>query len=193
MPKSRAGNITMNYDQQGSGEPLVLIPYLAADYACYAFQVADYSKHFTCISVDLRGTGESDKPAGVYSTEMFADDVAALMQAIGIHQGAHLRALAGGGHRHVAGREISRPGQVTFAAQRLAQERCLSQDRRARLAGDGQGDEQRAGDGDPRDLPVVLHARAVCAETGVHPEPCPTSCAAGPSSRSTRSSRSPMR
>ena len=79
MPKIRAGNITMNCDQQGSGEPLVLIPYLAADYACYAFQVADYAKHFTCISVDLRGTGESDKPAGVYSTETFADDVAALM------------------------------------------------------------------------------------------------------------------
>ena len=89
MPKVRAGNITMNYDQQGSGEPLVLIPYLAADYACYAFQVADYSKHFTCISVDLRGTGESDKPAGIYSTEMFADDVAALMQAIGV-SGAHI-------------------------------------------------------------------------------------------------------
>lgn len=93
MPKIRAGNITMNYDQQGSGEPLVLIPYLAADYACYAFQVADYSKHFTCISVDLRGTGESDKPAGVYSTEMFADDVAALMQAIGIPK-AHIYGLS---------------------------------------------------------------------------------------------------
>ena len=93
MPKIRAGNITMNYDQQGSGEPLVLIPYLAADYACYAFQVADYSKHFTCISVDLRGTGESDKPAGVYSTEMFADDVAALMQAIGVPK-AHIYGLS---------------------------------------------------------------------------------------------------
>jgi hypothetical protein len=34
MTKVRAGNITMNYDRQGSGEPLVLIPYLAADYAC---------------------------------------------------------------------------------------------------------------------------------------------------------------
>ena len=89
MPKIQAGNITMNYDQQGSGEPLVLIPYLTADYACYAFQVADYSKQFTCVSVDLRGTGESDKPGGVYSTEMFADDVAALMQAIGIHK-AHI-------------------------------------------------------------------------------------------------------
>lgn len=93
MPKVRAGNITMNYDQQGNGEPLVLIPYLAADYACYAFQVADYSKHFTCISVDLRGTGESDKPAGVYSTEMFADDVAALMQVIGVPS-AHIYGLS---------------------------------------------------------------------------------------------------
>jgi 3-oxoadipate enol-lactonase len=93
MPKIRAGKITMNYDQQGSGEPLLLIPYLAADYACYAFQVADYAKHFTCISVDLRGTGESDKPGGAYSTELFADDIAALMQALGIPK-AHIYGLS---------------------------------------------------------------------------------------------------
>ena len=93
MPKVRAGNITLNYDQQGSGEPLLLIPYLAADCACYAFQVADYAKHFTCISVDLRGTGDSDKLAGRWSTEMFADDVAALMQAIGV-ESAHVSGLS---------------------------------------------------------------------------------------------------
>ena len=93
MPKIRAGNITMNYDQQGGGEPLVLIPYLAADCACYAFQLTEYSKQFTCVSVDLRGTGESDKPGGIYSTEMFADDVAALMQTIGI-QSAHVFGLS---------------------------------------------------------------------------------------------------
>src|SRR6188508_1826374 len=93
MPKVEAGGITMNYDQQGRGEPLVLIPYLAADHACYAFQIADYSKHFTCISVDLRGTGESDKPSGVYSTEMFADDIAALIQAIGVSK-AHVAGLS---------------------------------------------------------------------------------------------------
>ena len=93
MPKVRAGSITMNYDQQGSGEPLVLIPYLAAENACYAFQVADFSKRYTCISVDLRGTGESDKPGGVQSTEMFADDVASLMQAIGVPR-AHIFGLS---------------------------------------------------------------------------------------------------
>ena len=93
MPKIKANNITINYDQQGTGEPLILIPYLAADHACYAFQVAEYAKHFTCISLDLRGTGESDKPEGTYSTELFADDVAAFMQAAGIRK-AHIAGLS---------------------------------------------------------------------------------------------------
>lgn len=93
MPRVQANGITINYDQQGTGEPVILIPYLAADYACYAFQVAEYAKHFTCISVDLRGAGETDKPEGSYSTELFADDVATFMQALGISQ-AHISGLS---------------------------------------------------------------------------------------------------
>ena len=93
MPKVKANDITINYDQQGNGDPLILIPYLAADHACYAFQVADYAKHFTCISLDLRGTGETDKPEGAYSTEVLADDVAAFMGAVGIEK-AHISGLS---------------------------------------------------------------------------------------------------
>ena len=93
MPKVKVNDIAMNYEQQGTGEPLVLIPYLAADNACYAFQVADYAKHFTCISVDPRGAGETDKPAGAYSTELFADDIAGFMGALGIDR-AHVSGLS---------------------------------------------------------------------------------------------------
>jgi 3-oxoadipate enol-lactonase len=93
MPKVKVNGITMNYEQQGDGEPLILIPYLAADNACYAFQVAEYAKHFTCISVDPRGAGETDKPEGVYSTELFADDVSAFMQALGVER-AHVSGLS---------------------------------------------------------------------------------------------------
>jgi 3-oxoadipate enol-lactonase len=93
MPNIKLSKITMNYEQQGAGEPLVLIPFLAADNACYAFQVADYAKHFTCISVDPRGAGATDKPAGAYSTELFADDIAAFMQAIGVDR-AHVAGLS---------------------------------------------------------------------------------------------------
>jgi len=93
MPKVKANGITINYEQQGTGEPLVLIPFLTADNACYAFQVADYAKHFTCISIDPRGAGESDKPDGTYSMELFADDVAAFIQAIGIER-AHVSGVS---------------------------------------------------------------------------------------------------
>jgi pimeloyl-ACP methyl ester carboxylesterase len=93
MPKVKINDIAMNYEQQGTGEPLVLIPYLAADNACYAFQVAEYAKHFTCISVDPRGVGETDKPSGPYSTQLLADDIAAFMQAIGIER-AHVAGLS---------------------------------------------------------------------------------------------------
>ena len=93
MPKVKVNGITMNYESHGSGEPLILIPYLAADNACYAFQVADYANHFTCISLDPRGAGESDKPAGTWSTELFADDVASFMQAIGVEK-AHVSGVS---------------------------------------------------------------------------------------------------
>ena len=93
MPKVKANGITLNYEQQGSGEPLILIPYLSADNACYAFQVPEYAKHFTCIAVDLRGAGESDKPDGEFSTELYADDIAALMDVLGIAR-AHVMGLS---------------------------------------------------------------------------------------------------
>src|SRR6266540_3342472 len=93
MPTVRANDIDIYYEQQGAGEPMVLIPYLAIDQACYAFQVADYAKHFTCISVDLRGAGQTSKPPGPYTTELLADDVAAFMQAIGVER-AHVTGLS---------------------------------------------------------------------------------------------------
>lgn len=93
MPKVTANGITINYEQQGTGEFLILIPYLSADHACYAFQVAEYAKHFTCISLDLRGTGESDKSDGLLTIELYADDVAAFMQAAGISR-AHISGLS---------------------------------------------------------------------------------------------------
>lgn len=93
MPSVLAGDLSVNYETTGTGEPLILIPYLAADQACYAFQVGDYAKHFTCISVDLRGAGLTDKPAGTYTTELFADDIASFMHAIGVER-AHIMGLS---------------------------------------------------------------------------------------------------
>lgn len=93
MPKVKMNDINMNYEKQGSGEPLILIPYLSADHACYAFQIPEYSKHFTCFSIDPRGAGETDKPEGTYTTELLGDDVAGFMQAVGIDK-AHIMGVS---------------------------------------------------------------------------------------------------
>ena len=93
MPSVQANGMDINYEVQGGGEPVVLIPYLAADQACYAFQTPEYAKHFTCFTVDLRGAGMSGKPEGTYTTELFANDVAAFMQVAGIDR-AHVSGLS---------------------------------------------------------------------------------------------------
>jgi len=99
MPTASVGDIAMHYEMEGSGDPLVLIPYLSADHACYAFQMPEYSKHFTCIAMDVRGAGTTDKPAGRYTTEQSGDDVARLMDVLDIDRahvvGVSLGAAAG--------------------------------------------------------------------------------------------------
>jgi 3-oxoadipate enol-lactonase len=110
MPLISIDGLTINYDVQGEGEPLVLIPYTSADHACWAFQLPAYTEHFACIALDLPGTGESDKPAGPYSTETHADQIAALLGAIGIEQ-AHVAGMSFGAAvgMHLAARH---PGRV---------------------------------------------------------------------------------
>jgi pimeloyl-ACP methyl ester carboxylesterase len=110
MPQANVDGLTINYDVQGEGEPLLLIPYTSADHACYAFQLPAYTEHFSCIALDLPGSGESDKPAGPYSTEGYADQVAAFLGAIGIER-AHVAGVSLGAAVgiHLAGRH---PGCV---------------------------------------------------------------------------------
>jgi pimeloyl-ACP methyl ester carboxylesterase len=109
MPQVEVDGLAINYDVQGEGEPLLLIPYTSADHACYAFQLPAYTEHFTCIAVDLPGTGESDKPAGPYSTEGYADQVAAFVGVIGIER-AHVAGVSLGATvgMHLAARHPDR-------------------------------------------------------------------------------------
>jgi len=65
MPTVQANGIDIYYEVQGSGEPLVMIPYLAADQACYAFQGPAYAQNHTVFTVDLPlPPGASQAPGG---------------------------------------------------------------------------------------------------------------------------------
>jgi hypothetical protein len=47
MPQVEVDRLTINYEVQGEGEPLLLIPYTSADHACYAFQLPAYTERFS--------------------------------------------------------------------------------------------------------------------------------------------------
>ena len=114
MPRVEVDGLMINYEVQGEGEPLLLIPYLSADNASYAFQLPAYSERFSCIAVDLPGSGESDKPAGPYSTDGYADQVAAFLGAIGVERA------------HVAGVSLGATVGIHLAARHPGRVRSLS-------------------------------------------------------------------
>lgn len=81
----------------GSGEPLLLLMGLGASGDKWRDNVAVYKEHFTCIMVDNRGAGLSDKPNLIsYSIPEMADDAIAVLDALGIAS-AHVNGISMGG------------------------------------------------------------------------------------------------
>jgi 3-oxoadipate enol-lactonase len=66
------------------GKPrLVLIHSLALSGAIWDGVVSELSSEFEILVYDCRGHGESDKPAGPYTVELFSEDLAALLDSCG--------------------------------------------------------------------------------------------------------------
>jgi pimeloyl-ACP methyl ester carboxylesterase len=84
MPTVVSNGIKIHYEEQGSGDPLILIMGLGAPGSRWKDHAAAYEKHFRCILVDNRGAGESDKPHDPFTTKVMADDIAGLMLALSI-------------------------------------------------------------------------------------------------------------
>ncbi len=72
------------YQVRGGGPPLILLMGFGADGAVWEQHAAVYEQHFQCIILDNRGVGQSDQPAGPYSTEMMAADTIAVMDQLNV-------------------------------------------------------------------------------------------------------------
>lgn len=83
-PFVHVNGIKLAYEERGSGEPLVLIMGLGADGPVWDLHARAYAEKFRCFLVDNRGTGESDKPEGPYTTTQMADDYAGLIRELGL-------------------------------------------------------------------------------------------------------------
>ncbi|WP_420630091.1 alpha/beta fold hydrolase [Candidatus Leptofilum sp.] len=88
MAKLTANGITMTYEIEGNGSPLVLVAGLGYSRWMWHKMVPGLAENFTVISYDNRGSGETDKPAGPYNAQLLADDLAGLLTELAIEQTA---------------------------------------------------------------------------------------------------------
>ncbi len=79
MPQLTAGDATLGYDEAGQGAPpFVFVHGWAGDRSFWRPQLDDLSRDFHCLTLDLRGCGESS-PTPPYDLTRAADDVAAVI------------------------------------------------------------------------------------------------------------------
>lgn len=84
------------WDEQGQGEPLLLIMGLGYPSAMWHRSRPVLSKQYRTIALDNRGSGRSDVPPGPYSLALMASDAAAVLDAAGV-ESAHVFGLSMGG------------------------------------------------------------------------------------------------
>ncbi|MGH7840905.1 MAG: alpha/beta fold hydrolase [Candidatus Binataceae bacterium] len=97
MPHATVNGLSLYYEIQGAGDPLLLAMGLGASSASWDPElIAELGRSFRVITYDNRGTGRSDKPDMPYSLELFAGDAVALIDALGCDR-AHLFGPSMGG------------------------------------------------------------------------------------------------
>ena len=74
----------MYYEIHGKGEPLVFINGAGGNTTLCERYIPVYSQEYRLIFFDNRGAGQTDAPDIPYSMEMMADDLAGLLDTIGI-------------------------------------------------------------------------------------------------------------
>ncbi|GAA0224572.1 alpha/beta hydrolase [Cryptosporangium japonicum] len=78
-----ADGVALNVATAGTGSPIVLLHGFPQTHLMWRHVAADLAADHTVIVPDLRGYGESDKPAEGYSKRTMAADVVALATALG--------------------------------------------------------------------------------------------------------------
>jgi 3-oxoadipate enol-lactonase len=98
VPTLCVNGVNLYYEFHGpdDGEPLILNNGVFMNTTSWAFQLPDLSRRYRVLAYDMRGQGQSEHPQGEYSLDLHADDLVALMDAVGLRQ-AHMVGTSYGG------------------------------------------------------------------------------------------------
>ena len=81
---AEAAGLTWHYVEAGEGEPVVFLHGLPESWYSWHYQLEALSDEYRVIAIDLKGYGQSDKADGNYSADQVAEEVLALLDAIGL-------------------------------------------------------------------------------------------------------------
>lgn len=89
--------ISLAYDDVGEGDPLLFVHAFPLNRRMWASQSGALHGEWRCIAADLRGFGESEL-APPSTMDRYADDLAALLDAVGVTEPVVLSGLSLGGY-----------------------------------------------------------------------------------------------
>lgn len=98
MPTMRVNEVKLYYELHGpeQADVLVLSNGILMSTASWAFQTPVLSQHYRLLLYDCRGMWQSEHPPGPYTMEQHADDLAGLLDGLGIER-AHIGGISYGG------------------------------------------------------------------------------------------------
>ncbi len=99
MNSVNIGQVHLNVVDRGSGDPLLLVHGFPLDHTMWNAQIEVLSSHYRVIAPDLRGFGRSGSTGDEMTTMgQFADDLAALLDALQIGEPVTFCGLSMGGY-----------------------------------------------------------------------------------------------
>jgi len=98
MPLQKVNGINLYYELHGpeQADVIVLSNGIFMSAGSWGYQVAEFKKHFRVLVYDCRGMWQSDHPEDPYSMDMHVEDLAGLLDALGIEK-AHIGGISYGG------------------------------------------------------------------------------------------------
>jgi 3-oxoadipate enol-lactonase len=94
--RAQVNGVELWYRISGEGEPVVQIHGAGFGHFNFAPATPALAEHFKVIDFDLRGYGQSARPVQHYDMEVWADDVAGLLDALEVER-AHMHGTSMGG------------------------------------------------------------------------------------------------
>lgn len=90
-------DIQLYYEEQGQGQPLLLLHGNGEDSTYFVHQMAYFSKYYRVIAVDTRGHGKSPRGTEPFTIRQFAEDLRCFMDQMGLAK-AHILGFSDGGN-----------------------------------------------------------------------------------------------